>query len=173
MSVTLSPIAPRYAVSDADDPFKKYWWAILAGFAFTGLWLLMPMMGEKAVGSVSIDTSRPKADPNVEQSMAPADTGNGINLSMEGTGHQRKEDGALSSSLFLAPDETPAAGAAGLGTATAGSSAAGSTSLASALKKVSEKSDGGWGEKAQKAFNAPKLGGGSLSGMGEIGRAHV
>ncbi len=167
MSVSLSPIAPRYAVSDADDPFKKYWWAILAGFAFTALWLLLPMMGEKSVGSVSIDASKPKSDPNVEQSLSADDaSGGGINLSMEGTGHARKEDGQLGSSLFLAPDEAPAttaAATAGLGSS---SGASGSGSLASALKKVSEKSDGGWGEKAQKAFTSPKLGGGSLSGMG-------
>jgi hypothetical protein len=176
MSVSLSPIAPRYAVSDADDPFKKYWWAILAGFAFTALWLLLPMMGEKSVGSVSIDTSKPKADPNVEQSVSPDDaSGGGINLSMEGTGHARKEDGQLASSLFLAPDETPAPGAAATaGLGVSNGSAANSGSLASALKKVSEKSDGGWGEKAQKAFTSPKLGGGSLSGMGAAsgGSAH-
>ncbi|MEQ1919730.1 MAG: hypothetical protein ABL955_11070, partial [Elusimicrobiota bacterium] len=83
-------MGPRYAVSDADDPFKKYWWAILMGIVFTALWLLTPMMGEKSVGSMSIDTSKPKVDANVEQSLA-ADAGDGINLSMDGTGHKRKE----------------------------------------------------------------------------------
>ena len=162
MSVNLSPIAPRYAVSDADDPFKKYWWAILLGIVFTGLWLLLPMMGEKSVGATAIDTSKPKADANVEQSFASADAGNGIDLSMDGTGHKRKEDGALGNSLYMAPpEETAATGATTLGSATAGASG---TTLASALKKVSE--SGGWNEKAQKGFSAPKLAGGSLSGMG-------
>lgn len=167
MSVTLSPIAPRYAVSDADDPFKKYWWAILMGIVFTALWLLTPMLGEKSVGSTAIDTTKPKVEESVEQSLA-SDAGDGINLSMEGTGHKRKEDGVLGSSLYQAPPEETAATAA----ATAGSAALGSASgsasggtLAGALKKVSE-SSGGWGEKAQKGFNLPKLAGGSLSGMG-------
>jgi len=163
MTVTLSPSAPRYAVSDADDPFKKYWWAILMGIVFTALWLLTPMLGEKSVGSTAIDTSKPKVDDNVEQSLV-ADAGDGINLSMDGTGKKRKEDSLLGSSLYQAPPEETAAAAAGgaaLGSATGAGS--GST-LAGALKKVSE--SGGWGEKAQKGFNVPKLAGASLSGMG-------
>lgn len=163
MSVTLSPIAPRYAVSDADDPFKKYWWAILMGIGFTAIWLLTPMLGEKSVGSTVVDTSTPKATDNVEQSLS-SDSGDGINLSMEGTGHKRKEDPLFGSSLYQAPpEETPAAAAAAAGSASA--SASGGT-LAGALKKVSE-SNGGWGEKkAQRGFNIPKLSGASLSGMG-------
>jgi hypothetical protein len=166
MSVTLSPSAPRYAVSDADDPFKKYWWAILMMIVFTGLWLLTPMLGEKSVGSISMDTSKPKVEANVEQAVAAdAGAGDGINLSMDGTGHKRKEDGMLASSLYQAPPDDPAAaataGSAALGSASG--SASGST-LASALKKVGE--SGGWAEKAQKGFNAPKLAGATLSGMG-------
>ncbi|MDD5304409.1 MAG: hypothetical protein PHS14_15030 [Elusimicrobia bacterium] len=165
MTVTLSPIAPQYAVSDADDPFKKYWWAILLGIVFTALWLLTPMLGEKSVGSSAVDTSKPKADANVEQTLA-SDAGDGINLSMDGTGHKRKEDGLLGSSLYEPPPEektaAAAAGSAALGSASG--SASGST-LAGALKKVSE-SSGGWGEKAQKGFGAPRLAGNSLSGMG-------
>ncbi|MBI2790044.1 MAG: hypothetical protein HYX59_15340 [Elusimicrobia bacterium] len=167
MSVTLSPIAPRYAVSDADDPFKKYWWAILMGIVFTAIWLLTPMLGEKSVGSSAIDTTKPKVEENVEQSLA-SDSGDGINLSMEGTGHKRKEDGVLGSSLYQAPpEETAPAAAATAGSAALGSSAGSASggTLAGALKKVSE-SSGGWGEKAQKGFNLPKLAGGSLSGMG-------
>ncbi len=164
MSVTLSPIAPQYAVSDADDPFKKYWWAILMGIVFTAIWLLTPMLGEKSVGSTVVDTS-PKAAENVEQNFN-ADAGDGINLSMEGTGRARKEDPLFGSSLYQPAPEDAASTAA----ATAGSSALGSASssggtLAGALKKVSE-SDGGWGgKKAQRGFTAPKLAGGSLSGM--------
>lgn len=166
MSVTLSPIAPRYAVSDADDPFKKYWWAILMGIVFTALWLLTPMLGEKSVGSTAIDTTTPKVEEGVEQSLA-SDPGDGINLSMEGTGHKRKEDGVLGSSLYQPAPEDAAPTAATAGTAALGSSAGSASggTLAGALKKVSE-SNGGWGEKAQKGFNLPKLAGGSLSGMG-------
>lgn len=165
MTVTLSPIAPQYAVSDADDPFKKYWWAILMGIVFTAIWLLTPMLGEKSVGSTVVDTS-PKVAENVEQSFG-GDAGDGINLSMEGTGRARKEDPLFGSSLYQAAPEDAAATAA----ATAGSAALGSASgssggtLAGALKKVSEST--GWGDKkAQRGFDAPKLAGGSLSGMG-------
>lgn len=163
MTVTLSPIAPQYAVSDADDPFKKYWWAILMGIVFTAIWLLTPMLGEKSVGSTVVDTS-PKVSSNVEQNFD-ADAGDGINLSMEGTGRARKADPLFGSSLYQPAPEDAAATAA----ATAGSAALGSASggtLAGALKKVSE-SDAGWGgKKAQRGFDAPKLGGRSLSGMG-------
>jgi hypothetical protein len=166
MSVTLSHVAPRYAVSDANDPFKKYWWAILMGIVFTGLWLLAPMMGEKSVGATAINTSKPKTDGNVEQALT-ADAGDGINLSMDGTGKKRKEEGALGSGLFLAPDEPAAgAGSAALGGPPSGVRTAGGSTLADALKKVGE-SSGGWGEKAQRGFANPKLAGGSpLSGMG-------
>jgi hypothetical protein len=164
MSVTLSPIAPRYAVSDADDPFKKYWWAILMGIVFTALWLLTPMLGEKSVGSTAISTSTPKVEEGVEQNLS-TDAGDGINLSMEGTGHKRKEDSALGSSLYQAPPEETAAATAGSAALGSASGSASGSTLAGALKKVSE-SSGGWGEKAQKGFNLPKLAGGSLSGMG-------
>ena len=166
MSVNLSPIAPRQAVSDADDPFKKYWWVILLGIAFTGIWLLMPMLGEKSVGSDSYQSAKPKVEENVEQSLSSADAGNGIDLSMEGTGRQRKEDGALGSSLYMAPDE-PVPAAAAAGAAASATPGKASASLASALKKVSEGT--GWDEKAQKGFKAPQLAGGSLSGMGAAG----
>lgn len=163
MTVTLSPIARQYAVSDADDPFKKYWWAILMGIVFTAIWLLTPMLGEKSVGSTVVDTS-PKASENVEQSFTP-DAGDGINLSMEGTGRARKEDPLFGSSLYQAPPEekAEATAAAALGSASGASSGG---TLAGALKKVGE-SDGGWGgKKKQRGFDAPRLAGASLSGMG-------
>lgn len=169
MSVMLSPVAPRYAVSDADDPFKKYWWAILMGIVFTALWLLTPMLGEKSIGSTAIDTSKPKVSDDVEQSLT-ADAGDGINLSMEGTGKPRKEADIFGSSLYQPPPEDPAlkagatAGSAALGSASA--SASGGT-LAGELKKVSESN--GWGEKPQRGFTSPRLSGGSLSGLGSAG----
>lgn len=166
MNVTLSPIAPRYAVSDADDPFKKYWWAILLGIVFTAFWLLAPMLGENPIGSTAIDAGKPKADANVEQSLA-SDAG-GAALSMDGTGHKKKEEGPVGSSLYQAPPEIPAAAATAVAAAVA--SASGAT-LADELKKVSQ-SAGGWSEKAQRGFSAPKLGGGSLSGMGAAGGGH-
>ncbi len=138
------------------------------GIVFTALWLLTPMLGEKSVGSTAIDTAKPKVEESVEQSLA-SDAGDGINLSMEGTGHKRKEDGVLGSSLYQpAPEDAAATAAATAGSAALGSSAGSASggTLAGALKKVSE-SSGGWGDKkAQRGFNLPKLAGGSLSGMG-------
>ena len=55
MSVTLSPVSPRaVAVGVSDDSYKKYWGAILAGFALTGLWLCVPVM-EPQIGSTHVD----------------------------------------------------------------------------------------------------------------------
>ncbi|UPT73035.1 MAG: hypothetical protein M0D55_14165 [Elusimicrobiota bacterium] len=169
-------MAPRYAVSGADDPFKKYWWAILLGIGFTAMWLIMPMMGEKAVGSTSIDTSKPKVDENVEQSFADGEVGNGLDLSMADAIKKRKDDPAFTSSLMFPPPEggeTPADGATAGSAAKGAAGAAGSTSLAAALKEVG-KSDGGWGEKkAQRGFDQPKLSGTGMSGLGSAsgGRA--
>lgn len=165
MSVTLTPLSPRYAVVDADDPFKKYWWAILLGIVFTALWLLAPMLGEQSVGSTAIETGKPKGDAGVEQALTP-DAGGGMDMATDGAG-QKKEDSSLRSGLYQAPAEEATA-AATAGPAAPGSTAAGSaagSTLAGELKKVSE-SGGGWGEKAQKGFNALKLAGSSLSGMG-------
>ncbi|MEK7234911.1 MAG: hypothetical protein AAB268_13935 [Elusimicrobiota bacterium] len=161
MNMVLSPVAPRCLVADADDPFKKYWWVILLGNAFTALWLISPFLGERSIGSNAVDLSKPKADANVEQSLA-SGAGDGVNLSMDGTDRKRKEDGLLGSSLYEAPPEANTAAAAAATGSTALASASGST-LASALKRVSES---GWSEKAHRGFAAPKLLGGSLSGMG-------
>ncbi len=172
MSVTLSPMAPRYAVSDADDPFKKYWWAILGGIGFTAAWLLMPMAGEKSIGSTVVDTSKPKIEGSVEQSFADGDVGNGLNLSMEEAIKRRKEDPAFSGSSLMLP--TPEGGetadAAAAGSAAGGAaSGAKSASLAAALKEVGQ-SNGGWGDKkAQRGFDQPKLSGSGMSGLGSAG----
>lgn len=168
MSVTITTVSPRIAVQDADDPFKKYWLAILLGFAFTGLWLLMPLMGERAIGSASVNTTKPKIDENAEQALTPI-LDDGPNLSMDGAGAKKKitEDGYAGSMLYTAPEEEAPADA----TAAASASAAGGKTLASELKSVSSgKSDGngGWGDKvAQRGFNSPKLSGSSLGGLGK------
>jgi hypothetical protein len=166
MSVTLSPVSPRVAVQDADDPFKKYWWGILLGIAFTGLWLLMPMLGERSIGSVSVDPMKPKADENAEQSLTSA-LDAGPNLSMDGTGAQKKAGEDYAGSMLYQPPPEEAAPA---DAAAAGAAAGGGATLASQLKSVSEgksASNGGWGDKvAQRGFNSPKLSGNSLSGMG-------
>lgn len=167
MSVTLSPIAPRYAVSDADDPFKKYWWAILLGIGFTAMWLLLPMLGEQSVGSTKIDAAKPKSDAAVEQNFS-SEGGDGGYLSMDGAVKKRKDDPLFSGSLtFPTPEggETPADGKTAAAAA-GGAAGAASGSLASALKQVASE-NGGWGDKkAQRGFDAPKLSGTGMSGLG-------
>ena len=175
MSVTLSPIAPRYAVSDADDPFKKYWWAILLGIGFTAMWLLLPMLGEQSVGSTKIDTAKPKSDAAVEQNFS-SEGGEGSYLSMDGAVKKRKDDPLFSGSLtFPTPEggETPADGKTAGAAAAGGAAGATSGSLASALKQVASE-NGGWGDKkAQRGFDQPKLSGTGMSGLGSAsgGRA--
>lgn len=169
MSVQLSAASPRVSVAAADDPYKKYWWAILAGFVLTGAWLCLPIL-ETPVGSARVDASKPAANPNAESSLDSVDNPNGaagaaLDLSMGGAGKRKsRSDEAIASMLYQAPPEAGAAAAgAPLG------AASGSASLAQQLKSVGDKKkdDSGWGEKAQKGFAAPRLGGGGgLSGMG-------
>jgi hypothetical protein len=40
-------------VKKDNDPFKKYWWVILLGFAGVGAWVCMPLM-DTPVGSASV-----------------------------------------------------------------------------------------------------------------------
>jgi len=156
------------AVGRADDPFKKYWWALLAGFGLTGMWLCLPMM-ESSVGSTHTDIGKPAGDAAAEQSLdAAADPnaapGDALNLSMDGAYRRNKSGEAVTSMLYQAPEGSKD-DAAPLGGATGSASAA--TSLAQSLKDVGEKKDASWGgEKAQRGFSSPKLGGGSLSGLG-------
>ncbi len=175
MGINLSPISARSAsVGGADDPFKKYWWAILAGFAATGVWMFAPMMGTQ-IGSVRVDTApKPAVDASaVEQNLDSAANpsgapGGALDLSMDGLKRKSREDEATASMLYQAPPEAGVAAAAGapLGTATASSSA----SLAQQLKEAGKaKGAGGWSEKAQSGFSAPHLGGSGLSGVGSAG----
>lgn len=169
MSVQLSAASPRVSVGAADDPYKRYWWAILAGFVLTGAWLCLPIL-ETPVGSARVDTSKPAADPNAESSLDSVENpsgaaGGALDLSMDGSGKRKsKSDEAIASMLYQAP---PEAGAAATGAPLG--AASGSASLAQQLKNVGDKKkdDSGWGEKAQKGFAAPRLGGGGgLSGVG-------
>lgn len=169
MSVQLTAVSPRLSsVGAADDPYKKYWVAILIGFVMTGMWLCLPIM-ETPVGSAHVDTSKPAVDPNASQSLDSLDNpagAQGFSVSMEGLKHKSKSDEPIESMLYQAPAEPTngaAASGAPLGSASASASAA---SLAQALKDVGEKKDAsGWNEKAQKGFTAPRLSGG-LSGTG-------
>ena len=155
MNVTLSPVSPRCAVADADDPYKKYWFLILAGFACTGFWLLTPMLGEKSIGSTVVGGG-PKTDAGVEQSLTGAVAGA---ADAEAASKKKIDEGLGSSRLYQAAPEAAASAekSAALG-ATSGST------LADELKKVS-RGEGGWSEKAQRGFSSPKLSGGSMSGL--------
>ena len=172
MNVQISPMSVRrMSVGAADDPYKKYWWVILAGFVLTGAWLCIPVM-ETSVGSIHVDV-RAKADiAGAEQSFNSADTsagapGSALDLSMDGA-KSKSGDEDMSSMLYQAPVDPGAAAAAGkpLGDATAASPSA---SLAQQLKDAGKKADAsGWNEKAQRGFTAPHLAGAGLPGSSSM-----
>jgi hypothetical protein len=151
MNVILSPVAPRCTVADADDPYKKFWFAILAGFAGTGIWLLTPMLGEPSIGSTVVGRA-PKNDAGVEPALTAADTGAPAGTAEEAAARKKIDE---SSRLYQAPPEAPA---------TAETAAASGSTLADELKKVS-RGEGGWSEKAHRGFTSPKLSGGAISGL--------
>ena len=167
MSVTLAAMSPRVSVRPSDDPYKKYWWVILAGFGVTGAWLSLPMM-ESSVGSTRVNTGgaaegMPSGEASLDGSSNPSGApGSALDLSMDIGSRARKGDGAMMSSLYQAPDEPELPVEAG----TVGAAASGGT-LASALKKAASADPSGWGgQKAQKGFAQPKLGGSSTPGLG-------
>ncbi len=177
MSVNLSPVsARRYSVGAADDPYKKYWWAILAGFVVTGGWLFLPMM-DTPVGSIHVDTSaKPGADAAAsDQSLDSVDNpsgapGGALDLAMDGAKRKSKSGDEDMASMLYQPGPAAGAAAAGkpLGDATA-ASAASIASLAQQLKDAGKKADAsGWTEKAQRGFNAPHLAGAGLAGRGAV-----
>jgi hypothetical protein len=156
------------------DPFRKYWWVLLAGFALAGAWICSPLLDSEG-GSTEAAASTESGlrftqaglDPSSNPNGAP---GSALDLSMEGTGGRHKpEGGAMTSSLYQAPEG--AAPGAPLSESAPGAGPA-SDSLAASLKQVSEKTadPSGWGgQKARKGFTAPKANFGSLSGLGSAG----
>ncbi|MEK7382165.1 MAG: hypothetical protein AAB262_02655 [Elusimicrobiota bacterium] len=141
----------------ADDPYKKHWWALLAGFGLTGMWLCLPMM-ETSVGSARIETGGPVVDAAAEQNLDAAAGPNGapgdaLDLSMDGAYRRKKGDETVASMLYQAPKGPQAVPAA-------------ASTLAQSLKDVGDKKDASWGaEKAQRGFASPRLAGGALSGL--------
>ena len=163
MSVNLTPLSARaFSVGEADDPYKKYWWAILAGFIVTGAWLCFPLM-ETPVGSIRADaTAKPAIDAaGSEQSLDSVDNPGGAPGGvLDGASGKSGDD--MTSMLYQA---APEAGAAAAGKPLGDAKA----SLAQQLKDTGKKTDAsGWAEKAQRGFNAPHLAGG-LSGAGSVG----
>ncbi len=154
-------------MGSAEDPYKKYWLAILIGFVLTGAWLCLPIM-ETSVGSAHVDTSKPAVDPNAAGSLDAVDNPSGAQgfaLSLDGTRRKSKSDEPIESMLYQAPPEVASAAAAS--GAPLGAAAGSPSSLAQQLKDLGDKkaASGGWGEKAQRGFSAPRLGS-SLSGTG-------
>ncbi|MDD5628467.1 MAG: hypothetical protein PHU21_05350 [Elusimicrobia bacterium] len=151
-----------------NDPFKKYWWAILLGFAGVGAWVCMPLM-DTSTGSVSVRSRGLKTDNQSLDNMSnPSGApGSAYDLSMDGAGGKKKGDGESTSSLYQAPPEAET-GAVAPGAPLTGS-APGPASFANALKEVSRKTSASasWGNaKPQVAFTPPKGNFSSLSGLG-------
>ncbi len=170
MSITLAPMNSRVSVRPSDDPYKKYWWLILAAFGVTGAWLSLPMM-EGSVGSTRIDTSASASGmPSGEASLDGSSNPNGapgstLDLAMDIAARPKKGDGSMTSSLYQAPDEP----ALPPETTSVGAAAVGGT-LADALTKAASADPTGWGgQKAQKGFTQPKLAGASATGLGSGG----
>jgi hypothetical protein len=148
-----------------NDPFKKYWWVLLVGFGLTGLWVLIPLMGQ--TGSSRVAVPKPQA---VDQSLQSLDAtenlsgaqGSAIDLSMDGVLHKSRSSETATSSLYEAPE----GGAEGAPILDA-KSIPSTKNLASALKAVSKSDPAGWGgEKAQRGFTSSK---GSFKGMASLG----
>jgi hypothetical protein len=172
MSAEMRLTSPRVqAIAAADDPYKKYWLAILFGFGLTGVWLCLPIM-ETPVGSGHVDPAK-ATDSSVEQSLDSVNNPAGavgapLNLSDAEKKRQAQAADEAKSMLYqAAPEGGPVAPGAPIDGASAG--AAPASSLAQSLKDAGKTSAGGWGgEKAQRGFDSPHLEG-SLSGAGKAG----
>ena len=159
-----------------NDPFKKYWWALLVLFGLGAAWVCLPALqsgglaaggqGEeglmKSSGAQSLDSrNNPSGAP-----------GGAIDASMDGAGAYAKKrtDEPATSSLYQAM-ETAAPGAPLSALKPGASASAPPSSLAAALKDVGNaaKKPGGWNEKAQKGFTAPHSDFGGMSGLGSGG----
>jgi hypothetical protein len=152
-----------------NDPFKKYWWAILLGFVGVGAWVCVPLMGD-SIGSRSgsvrapgLSTANQSLDSMANPSGAP---GSAYDLSMDDAYGKKKTDGEAMSALYQAPPDAET-GAAAPGSPVTGAGAA-AASFADALKKVSSKTAlASWGgAKPQAGFTAPKGNFSSLTGLG-------
>ncbi|MBI5623136.1 MAG: hypothetical protein HY924_05090 [Elusimicrobia bacterium] len=150
-----------------NDPFKKYWWVLLVGFGLTGLWVLIPLMGQTGSSHVAVTKPASIEDQNLQsldaQTNPSGAQGSAIDLSMDGSLRKKSRgDEAVTSSLYQ-PLEGGAPGAPIVEAAKKDAS----VNLAAALKAVSKSDPAGWGgAKAQKGFTAPKASFRGLSGVG-------
>ena len=167
--ISLTPASPRVvAVRRADDPFKKHWWTILAGFGLIGAWLFMPSAGP-SVGSTHVDASSVApsgADQSLDSVSNPSGApGGALDQSRAGADRTAQAQKEAASMLYQAPALPGAVAAAGAPIIAGKGSF---PSLAQQLKNAGSKTDSpGWGgEKAQRGFTAPALGAGLSTGSG-------
>jgi hypothetical protein len=158
-------------IARGTDPFKKYWWAILLVFGVIGAVVCMPAMNSSS-GAAVVEESGLQfsdADSSLDSQDNPIGAQGGVvDLTMEG---RKKKEAPSVSGLYQASAE-PAA-AASTAAATALATPAQQKTLADALKDVSRASAasakveaGGWGERAQRGFTAPKVALAAMSGLG-------
>ncbi len=151
------------SIKKGSDPFKKYWWVILLGFAGVGAWICMPLM-DTPIGAGSVSTRGLKTGDQSLDAQAGLAPGSAYDLSMTGAYGRKKDGGAEPTSSLYQPPAEAGAGAAAPG---APLNASASASFADALREVSRKTDAsGWGgAKAQKGFTAPKGNFSTLTGL--------
>jgi hypothetical protein len=153
-------------IKKGNDPFKKYWWVILFGFAGVGAWICLPLM-DTSVGSGSVRAHGLKAEPQSLDSMTNPSgaAGAAYDLSMDGAAGKKRAESEPTSSLYQAPPEAQT-GAAAPGAPVA------AASFADALKEVSQKTaaSSSWGGATpQKGFTPPKGNFSALSGLSSGG----
>ena len=176
MSNAAAVVSPKtLSVGVSEAPYKKYWWVVLLGFAATGLWLCLPMMGA-SVGSERVNSENATGFSGRAGGGLAAAAEGGVVRGDDGlSGASAKGsaagvlDGVDASGSMLLPsltDQTAGASASGGAVAASASPA----TLARALKNVGRSADpSGWGgQKPQRGFAAPSLSGGGLSGLGGI-----
>lgn len=147
-----------------NDPFKKYWWALLLGFALTGAWICIPLMGTQTGAGVALrEGGLQSAEQSLDSIHNPSGAPGSIaDLNMEGSGAyaKKKTDGPITSSLYQPlPEEKPAPAATPPAAASPGN-------LADALKDISRRSASASSSGNPNPFNPSKANFGSLSGLG-------
>ena len=148
------------------DPFKKYWWVILIGFALVGAWICLPMVDSgTGSGTVRGEASLGRgADQSLDSAANPGGApGGAVDLSMDAAGPYKKSNGPVMSSLYQAPE-----GAAASASTNTLAMAKADVKLADALKMVARKSAAdakGAGDKAAAAFNPAHAAFGAMGGL--------
>ncbi len=155
-------------IARGTDPFRKYWWVILALFGGIGGWVCVPLMGgNTGSGSVSMaESGLRSAEQSLDSPFNPGGApGHAVDLSMDDLGPYKRDSGPITDSLFQAPP------ASAPKTASASTRAKSNGTLADALNDIASRSRaaamGGRADaSASIPFNPPHANFGSLSGLG-------